>query len=66
MKETPSVWWEQLDFLAPDVRDDLGQLMSQLDRGLPLSTKTASSGEPAGWAGLVSKGPWERLVTSEG
>ena len=65
MKETPSVWWEQLDFLAPDVRDDLGQLMSQLDRGLPLSTKTASSGEPAGWAGLVSKGPWERLVTSE-
>ncbi len=65
MKQTPVAWWEQLDFLAPDVRADLGRLMNCLDRGLPLSTTAVRSGEPAGWSGLVSKGPWERLVVSE-
>ena len=65
MTKAPLPWWEQLAFLAPDVRQDLGRLMSRLERGLSLNSVRAIGGDPAGWSGLARKGPWERLVPTE-
>lgn len=58
-------WWEQLDFLAPDVRADLGRLIEHLERGLASSSVSLQAQEPAGWSGLSRRGPWERLLPSE-
>jgi hypothetical protein len=58
-------WWDQLDFLAPDVRRDYGRLLTQLERGFSLAAAAPQVGDPAGWAGLSRRGSWERLVTSE-
>ncbi len=58
-------WWESLDFLAPDVREDIGRLISQLERGLSLTAPASTNEQPAGWSGVARRGPWSRLLPSE-
>jgi hypothetical protein len=63
--KAPGEWWELLDFLAPDAREDFGRLMAQLDKGMVTRTALSPTEEPAGWAGVARKGPWERLAPSQ-
>lgn len=58
-------WWESLDFLAPDVREDMGRLISQLERRLNLTAPASTNEQPAGWSGVARRGPWSRLLPSE-
>lgn len=63
--KAPGLWWEQLDFLAPDARADFGRIIELLERGLASTCATPRSDDPAGWSGLSRRGPWERLLPSE-
>lgn len=58
-------WWDELTFLAPDVRSDYGRLLNQLERGFTPIPARPDEGDPAGWAGLTRRGRWERLLTSD-
>lgn len=61
----PLPWWEELDFLAPDAREDFGHLVSQLDRGLRAKAALAETDNPAGWSGITRRGTWNRLMPNE-
>lgn len=58
-------WWEELDFLAPDAREDFGHLMGQLDRGLSAKATLVETDSPAGWSGIARRGSWNRLMPTE-
>jgi len=58
-------WWEDLHFLAPDSRADMGNLIRQIERGLLAAPAQSLPGEPAGWGGLSRRGSWSRLVSAE-
>lgn len=63
--KAPVPWWESFDFLAPDCRQDFGRLVDLLEEGILSSSITQLGDEPAGWAGIIRRGPWDRLVSSE-
>lgn len=62
---SPLPWWESLDFLAPDCREDYGRLLSLLEKGGLGRSNQTSLEEPSGWSGIERRGAWERLVPSE-
>ena len=58
-------WWESFEFLTPLAQREFGQLVDQLERGMPTTAVSSSATQPAGWSGVARRGPWERLVPSE-
>lgn len=58
-------WWEELAFLSPQARLELGHLVEQLERGLTTTSHQGPPDSPDGWNGISRRGPWDRLIPSE-